>query len=390
MSLRRSSSGKTARTGPAWLNIAIAIAMVATMFSALLGSASAQSAGSVAYLWANDPLAESYTPNEMYQYNNTGALNTVTRTGVGTYSVTLPGMATDGGHVQVTATSGSNESAPFAFGHVCEIADEPSGSTFLVQCVSTGGEPVDTGFSLLYTSGDVFLGWNSAYVWGNEKTLDSYTPHEDYQFNVTGQLNTIARESVGVYHVTLPGIGAEEGNVQVTSMLDVPVICTAGYWSIDEAGSKIVTVYCFDYAGAPADADFLLQHVSGVTDRSAEGAYEVWPRGAYLWSNHGEQASSYIPGVNFQFNTTGAQNSVEWRSTGTYMVTLPGLAEGSGTFMVTAYGNQYGLTVPLAHCQLAGWYLDETDNLYAEVRCYDSAGNPADSRFNLTYVRPEV
>lgn len=38
---------------------------------------------------------------------------------------------------------------------------------------------------------------------------------------------------------------------------------------------------------------------------------------------------------------------------------------------------------------MASWYLDETDNLYAEVRCYDAAGNPADTRFNLTYVRPE-
>lgn len=389
MSLGTLNSGKSARIGSAWINLGIAIAMVATMFATLVGSTAAQSSVSVAYLWANDPLAESYTPDEMYQYNSTGALNTVTRTGVGYYAVTLPGMTTDGGHVQVTATSGSNESAPFAIGHVCEVADEPEGGNFLVQCVTTGGEPVDTGFSLLYTSGDVFLGWNSAYVWGNEKTLDSYTPHEDYQFNVTGQLNTITRESQGVYHVTLPGIGNEEGNVQVTSMLDVPVMCTVGYWAIDEAGSKVVTVYCFDYAGAPADADFLLQHVSSVTARSAEGAFEVWPRGAYLWSNHGEQASSYVPGMNFQFNTTGAENSVEWQSTGTYMVTLPGLADGSGTFMVTAVGNQYGLATPLAHCQLAAWILDGTDNMYAEVRCYDDAGNPADSRFNLTYVRPE-
>lgn len=56
------------------------------------------------YAWADQPSTPTYTPDINWQYNSTGALNTITRSGVGTYQVTFPGISstTPGlNHVQV-------------------------------------------------------------------------------------------------------------------------------------------------------------------------------------------------------------------------------------------------------------------------------------------------
>src|SRR5262245_49816001 len=52
-----------------------------------------------AYLWANQPGPASYTPDLRYQYNSTGAANTVTTVGVGQYRVFLPNLGANAGTV---------------------------------------------------------------------------------------------------------------------------------------------------------------------------------------------------------------------------------------------------------------------------------------------------
>src|SRR5205814_9006899 len=64
------------------------------------------------YVWANDPsAAASYTPSTTFQYNSSGALNTVTRSGTGVYDVKFPGLVHlgAGGTVSVTAYGSGNE-----------------------------------------------------------------------------------------------------------------------------------------------------------------------------------------------------------------------------------------------------------------------------------------
>ena len=57
----------------------------------------------VAFLWANEPTAPSYTPDLDYQYNPGGGTNTIVRTSTGNYTATLPGLTQTGGTVIVTA-----------------------------------------------------------------------------------------------------------------------------------------------------------------------------------------------------------------------------------------------------------------------------------------------
>lgn len=348
---------------------------------------SAQATVSKAYVWANEPSTDSYTPNEDYQFNSTGELNTITRTGVGVYVVNLPGMVKEG-NIQVTATGGSDSDG--IAGNVCAIVTNPTSADNALQqgvnCYDTEGAPADTGFLLLYTQGDVFLGTYSAYLYANDRSAESYTPDTNYQFNSTGAANTITRSAVGDYVVTLPGLGVGRGNIQVTSANDTPgVSCMVNYWGITEDQAKTVNVICFDADGALFDTPFTLLHVVGST--SSEEV-EIWPRGAYVFQGHGEQAARFVPNEAYQFNTTGAANEAEWLDTGHYYVYLTGLGVEGGTFQVTAVVGQYGLETTANACSIPRWILDG-ENMVVEVHCFGPDGTLQDSAFTVMYVIPE-
>ncbi len=98
----------------------------------------------MAYLWADQWSAASYTPALHRQFNSSGATNTVRRTGIGAYTASLPNLGTPaGGHVQVTAYGTRSDRCNV------KIWPSPLGSTQEVQvrCFS-GGTPVDTRFTL--------------------------------------------------------------------------------------------------------------------------------------------------------------------------------------------------------------------------------------------------
>jgi hypothetical protein len=97
------------------------------------------------YVWANSPSVASYTPSTTYQYNSTGAINTITRSGVGAYAVRFPGLKTLGGVAQVTSYGGGNT--------YCNV-----GSWFLsgtdtvvnVRCFAPNGTPADSMYTVLF------------------------------------------------------------------------------------------------------------------------------------------------------------------------------------------------------------------------------------------------
>src|SRR4029079_10067782 len=72
----------------------------------------------VAFLWANNPTAASYTPNLTSQYNNRGGPATISHTTTGWYTILFPDSVgpVDAGSVKVTAHgSGSGVCHPGAF-----------------------------------------------------------------------------------------------------------------------------------------------------------------------------------------------------------------------------------------------------------------------------------
>lgn len=114
------------------------------------------------YVWshtASPAIGVPFTPSATYSYNTVGKApaNTVTKTAVGTYSVTCKGVGGGalfagygtwgaGGHVQVTAYGA--EDADY-----CKVQSWATGAanfTATVKCYNAAGAPSDNRFDLLF------------------------------------------------------------------------------------------------------------------------------------------------------------------------------------------------------------------------------------------------
>jgi hypothetical protein len=374
------------------VSIVIALLIVVSFASSRV-TVSAQDAPVQAYVWADDPTAESYTPNEQFQFNSTGEANMIVRTGTGAYTVNMPGTNPGLGNIQLTAASGSAEGSEFVPGTVCKIDRAPTGSEQFVVCFDAAGEPVDSAFTLMYTSGDVYLGEHGAYLWANDPMAESYTPDERYQFNSTQGVNTITRSEAGHYVVTLPGLATHMGNFQVTpasgsTLGEVPAVsCGISSWGDAGNDARGVTVICSDSDGALTDTGFTLQYAVGPA-ASSEGTATIWARGAYAMVNHSTATNRYDAGPNVRFNTTGAINAIQRTEQGKYTVTLMNVGKDGGNVQVSAWGTESSA----ATCNVSYWGLEEgTDgqNFLVHVACYDADGNAADSHLWVSYVMPE-
>lgn len=99
------------------------------------------------YAWANNPTAATYTPSPIYSYNSSGGPITITRAGVGRYSVKFAGLGGNGvagGHVQVTAYGPGSET--------CKVENWASGGADFVvnvRCFRSPGAPLDTRYTIL-------------------------------------------------------------------------------------------------------------------------------------------------------------------------------------------------------------------------------------------------
>jgi serine protease len=222
------------------------------------------SGNTIAFAWANNPTAASYTPSSTYQYNNRGGPATITRTGTGAYTVSFPddiGPAAAGG-VKVTAYGSSDG--------VCKVVGwGPIGSAeqVFVQCYTSAGAASDEFFSVVYVNGQNILGNNlmaDAYAWANQPSAASYTPALSYQRSTTiassGTI-TISRAAAGSYDVFLPyqDEGLDGGHVAVTAYGSGTNRCQVGFW-FGSGGGRTTRIYCFTNAGVLADSLFAVQY----------------------------------------------------------------------------------------------------------------------------------
>jgi len=103
----------------------------------------------LAYVWADQPKAASYTPSLPYSYNSAGGPITITRSDEGTYAVKFAGLGGNGmvgGNVQVT---------PYGSGHeICHVRNWSSGGPdFIVnvKCKNALGVEDDVRYTVLVT-----------------------------------------------------------------------------------------------------------------------------------------------------------------------------------------------------------------------------------------------
>jgi hypothetical protein len=228
----------------------------------------------MAFLWANQPSAASYTPMLAYQFNSTGAVNTVSRSGVGMYTARLTNLGNAwSGHVQVTAYGQGSER--------CKVSNwSPVGSDILVsvRCLTGGtatlpsGFPADAAFTLTYVEGNSLIGGGAgpnevaAYLWANQPASAMYVPQLNYQWNdfmgtfaSLGGPSTVTRVGAGHYEVHLDASTLFLSvHVQVTAYGTGPEHCKLTGWMT----ATDVEVRCFDGSGHSADSRFTMAYIA--------------------------------------------------------------------------------------------------------------------------------
>ncbi|MEM1392183.1 MAG: hypothetical protein AAF757_05935 [Cyanobacteria bacterium P01_D01_bin.116] len=320
-----------------------------------------------AWVWANNPTASNYTPSASYQYNSKGATNTVSRLGVGRYRVSLPNFATASGTVHVTAYNGN---------HHCKVVNwSQKGTTqqVNVSCWSANGSRVDDKFSMLFYKRSARTSGTDAYLWYN----GSSTPNA-YQWNSKGLNNTVTKLGTGRYQANLPGMNKLGGTVLVTAYGSDSAKCKVVNWGRSASNTR-VKVNCFR-GNQPVNTKFTLSYING-TNGVGLG---IRHKGGYVWANKPNVSGTYTPSTTYQWNSATLSNSsnrVTNLSTGSYRVRLPRLAPANKTTtQVTAYGSNSD------YCNVRSWVSDGSGGTNANVRCFNSAGQPVNTRFTLTYL----
>jgi hypothetical protein len=318
-----------------------------------------------AWVTARHPTTASYTPARRDQGNSAGMTNTVQRTDVGTYNVTIPGMGVVGNDLGTAIVTALGPKPRF-----CTVFDMGRQSTtegIYVRCYAVDGVQADSKFSLVYSASGSDTGTQAyLFTYGSEGT--DYTPDLSYQFNSTAVANTIHHPAAGVYEVSLPGMSASEGNLQVTTASDG--FCRVTGWA-DNSGTLVATVNCWNVVGSLSDEAFDLMYTDGVGTTGVSR-----PHAAYLFASKPTKLS-YTPPAGYLYST-GSSPTIKRRGKGSYVVTLPGMTAG-GAASVTAVGTGK------SRCQLGSISTRKPQKV--SVLCFNVWGAPVDSQFTFSYTK---
>jgi hypothetical protein len=328
------------------------------------------------YLWADQQAAPptTYTPSTFYQFTSLdGEHSTVLHDGTGAYRVTFAGLAASGGTVQVTAYDSGSPAWCRVNGWGQFLSDEFA----LIDCYGPGGAGVNTRFDATFTRPGSGVQGRYGYVWNDRAAAAlhrRYVPDRSVQFNSARASDTIVREGTGRYTVTLPRLGAAGGLALVTSFFtggsSTPAFCKPRAWA--PAGTaETIDVRCYDPAGHPVNSLFTMTY-----ENRADALATGWG-GGYVLADR-PAAASYAPADSW--NQFGGANHVFHRGAGLYRVDMEFMAVRGGDVQVSAAGN--GDT----RCYSQGWFYGSvTEGM--DVACVNSAGQPADSPFALSFVR---
>ncbi len=213
------------------------------------------------------------------------------------------------------------------------------------------------------------VGWGEVQITGQCTSCFTNSPK--------GSVAYVAYLGTGSYEIEMPDLYvAEQSDVQVSSADTALTYCTTAGWSSGLKKGVLVFVDCYDIGGNPANSyfTFLYQSRSQPFGSGEKGI-------AFLWADQPTE-SSYTPNLNYQFNSTGATNTMLRNETGSYTASLPGLTRAGGNVQVTAYGSSP------ARCKTTGWTSDQSGTS-VNVLCFDSTGAAADEMFTLAYTLDE-
>jgi hypothetical protein len=265
--------------GSRWrlLTIAFAGVLVGTVLLVVPAASAAGPQKGFGYLWSGGastaPIGQIIAADPNYQFNSSGAGNTITHTGTGRYiarfanfgpfgtaMVTAYGSDRPDDHCKVLSWT----QAPL----LPRGPNDPPDTDVAVACFTRTGEPVDTPFTATYADPEPGA-VQGAFLWNNEASFPAlmrYVPDLTFQYNPIGQSNSIVRTSTGRYRVLLPGLGTNPQGprqAQVVAYGSAPLLsayCTLA--RIDTLGTQaVVFVDCFAPNGSFVDSKFALSYL---------------------------------------------------------------------------------------------------------------------------------
>ncbi|MEX5634428.1 hypothetical protein [Parafrankia sp. FMc2] len=349
----------------------------------------------------------------------------ISRSEVGRYQVTFPGIGVVGGRGVALATSIGAPPDGGAYCHVTDwqavrqsadeadeadeaVAATAAGSGQVVPvragerldervalvCRDPSGAYADSRFAVLFThapAGRAGTGDGGPYAYLHHDGTAAAGPLDPGRYSVAGPGRIdVRRVATGRYAVDLVGaqfvrpgnnlqLNAIGGGAAGCNPLDREVLgdrqtvlvgCTDGAtW----ADTPFALLYTDRDALMPAGAGGFAHVFTGVT--TGDGPVEPAPLSdpVEAWGR-------------YSANSTGAVNTVRRVEVGVYEVVLPGVGRGPDFLGVTAYGDA------TSRCSADDWARgpDETGaepaDLTATIRCVDAAGRPVDSHASVAYV----
>jgi hypothetical protein len=253
---------------------------------------------------------------------------------------------------------------------------------YLVQCYDSTGVQTEEPFDLLVTRSQHkpkgVLDYDYVYT-GAHGRLNSDPRFRPFQYNSSGQVNSVSHPGTGKYVVTMPGSGRagdNHGTVKVSPYGTGAGSCQIGNWAATRTAQKI-TVLCFDHSGTPEDRQFTVAYARGNNLMGRTGLTD-----ANASVRSGGANPVYQPAI--QFNSAPqAKITVVHIDRGQYVVLFGGSIPtgrpngGNGHIQVTPVGTSY------RHC---GYHLVPTHTPELDVSCAGPSGPLADSAFTVQWV----
>jgi len=242
---------------------------LALNFSWISTAWNAGGSGDAAYGYVDDFWTPSISTPHGVSFNSSGRRNVVRKTGVGRYTVTIPGMgesersANGVAHVQAVTMPGNNAFEQKRICAIEEVAEtilaDPDALEVTLRCfgrnenredIGFGGSaqlvPIDAPFNFLYEMpGGSLL--RSVYSDRVVAPTAGYSPSKSSLSSITVK----GTAEAGRYIVNLPNTAATGTNVQVTARGYGPKFCNVERWRADASGSGTdVYVGCFAMSNA--------------------------------------------------------------------------------------------------------------------------------------------
>ena len=344
-------------------------AVVVGLLSVVRLAAAHEQGFGIAY--ANQPTQSVYSPAPSVSYNDGGGSIEITRTSVGRYTVQFDGLtaiSTHGGTMQVTAVEPGT--------HYCNAVTWNS-LRALVACYDLSGAASDARFNVLLLRPDDHAN-DYGFAWVNDDTSATSTPSTFYAYNTAPAANpgtppiSVVRHRTGHYTISWQDLDlAGDGpRVDLVTAYGGNARC-----QIDGTIPDGFNVRCHAPGGAAIDSRF-----NALSIRTEDGADGLGFANAYSAFSNG-----YVIVPDDAYNAAG-------NAAGSGDVTAERL--GPGDYRMTWAGlDSVGINLGQLQVSADSFYdrscgVESSDADSASIRCLDSAGAPADSRYRALFLKP--